>query len=151
MNEQLTSASIWSVLDNLSEGVIMAEANGIIAYINQSALSGCGFADRSDDVLQMDDLFMSDQDWPVLMIPPTQTELQVKNGRFYQFQVPTPPKLHSNYLYTGCYRFQPNGRYRAAYHAYKHQQRTQFRRKITAYRRRFAKYRLAACFTLVER
>ncbi|NHZ72055.1 MAG: GAF domain-containing protein, partial [Aquificales bacterium] len=86
MNEQLISASIWSVLDNLTEGVILAEANGTIEYINKSALSACGIRDHASDVSQMDDLFTSARDWHILMQAPANLELQVKSGRFYQFQ-----------------------------------------------------------------
>jgi PAS domain S-box-containing protein len=85
MNKQLASASIWNVLDNLTEGVIIAEVNGTIVYINQSALSACGIDNQEDAVSQMDDLFAYGQDWHHLVDAPASVELQVQNGRFYQF------------------------------------------------------------------
>ncbi|MBE2220232.1 MAG: GAF domain-containing protein [Anaerolineae bacterium] len=86
MNKQLTSASIWSVLDNLTEGVIIAEANGAIAYVNQAAISACSIMGLDNDILQMDNLFADAQDWHGLMEAPATVVLQVNDGRSYLFQ-----------------------------------------------------------------
>jgi signal transduction histidine kinase len=87
MNEQVTSASTWHVLDHLSEGVIIAEADGAILYINQAAIQTCRFDGAADDdLLSLRDVFTASQEWEVLLDPPAVVELKAGNGRFYHFQ-----------------------------------------------------------------
>ncbi|PIE80100.1 MAG: hypothetical protein CSA11_09315 [Chloroflexi bacterium] len=94
MNEQLTSASLWSVLDNLKEGVIIAENNGAIAYVNQSALVACGLDNLAQDVHHLSDLFAPVQNWQQLLTPPANAELQARNGRYYTYH----SHLYQNYI-----------------------------------------------------
>ncbi len=86
MNEQLTSASTWHVLDNLSEGVILVEIDGTLVYINQAAQQTCNVYQFEEEELSLGALFDYSQAWEALLEAPTTVELQAGNGRFYQFR-----------------------------------------------------------------
>ncbi|HID52813.1 MAG TPA: PAS domain-containing protein, partial [Anaerolineae bacterium] len=46
MEKELTSAMVWNLLDDLDEGIIVADANGIVLFKNRAALSLSGLKDE---------------------------------------------------------------------------------------------------------
>ncbi|MCP4415935.1 MAG: GAF domain-containing protein [Chloroflexi bacterium] len=81
MEKESTSAMIWSLFDSLHEGILIAETNGAILYLNDAA--GV-FLDLASDVSSFQAaayLFSNPDSWQNCLTPPFDTTISGENGR----------------------------------------------------------------------
>ncbi len=81
MEKELTSAMAWSLLDDLDEGIIVTDVNGIILYNNPAALSLSGLLDEASSLAQIESYFAPEAEWGGLLNPPEEMTLLSTNGR----------------------------------------------------------------------
>ncbi|MCA9873297.1 MAG: GAF domain-containing protein [Anaerolineales bacterium] len=84
MEKEFISALDFRVLDPLTEGVLMVEADGAIRYMNQAAKDLCSLEDDARTPAHLRQIFMDFTVDNLLMDPPGETEVQLANGRFLQ-------------------------------------------------------------------
>lgn len=90
MEKELTSAMIWSLLDSLHEGVLIAETDGTILYLNDAAGA---LLDLAPDILSLqaaEHLFSHPHSWQDCLTTPFECIVPGKDGR--------PLNLHSHSL-----------------------------------------------------
>lgn len=81
MEKEFTSAMAWNLLNNLDEGIIIADVNGTVIYKNLAALSVLGLEVEADSLVRIDDYFAPETTWMKLLDPPTTKTLPSANGR----------------------------------------------------------------------
>jgi signal transduction histidine kinase len=79
MEKELTPVSAWSVLEHLQEGVILAEPDGLVRYLNEAARYLC---DCQAGLRTLADIAAIGADWGALLTAPGTLELGLTNGRF---------------------------------------------------------------------
>ncbi len=90
MEKELTSAMIWSLFDSLHEGVLIAETNGTILYINDAAGALLNLAPDVSSLQMTAHLFASPNGWQDCLTPPFECHITAEDGR--------PLNLHSHPL-----------------------------------------------------
>lgn len=81
MEKELTSAMIWSLFDSLHEGVLIAETNGTILYLNDTAGDLLNLAPEAASLQAAAKLFTPPQSWKDCLNPPFKTTISEGNGR----------------------------------------------------------------------
>ena len=84
MEKELISALDFRVLDPLTEGVIMVEADGAIQYMNHAAAVLCGLEKGPQNPVRLRHIFSDRAVESRLLNPPCQIEVRMPNGRFLQ-------------------------------------------------------------------
>ncbi len=95
MDKQLASARAWSLLDNLSEGVLITNMNGSIVYCNQAAATMLDLKQQDSSVAELELNQTIATDWQALLSPPAKIGLPSENGRILSLQS-TPYTLEDN-------------------------------------------------------
>ncbi|MAT97619.1 MAG: hypothetical protein CL608_10790 [Anaerolineaceae bacterium] len=90
MEKELTSAMIWSLFDSLHEGVLIAEPDGTILYLNEAAGALLDLAPDVSSLQVTDRLFSHPNSWQDCLTPPFECIVTAENGR--------PLNLHSHAL-----------------------------------------------------
>lgn len=75
----LNPVSAWSVLEHLQEGVILAESDGRVRYVNEAARRLCGCEGGLTELAEIDAPLA---DWQALLDAPGRMEVGLDNGRF---------------------------------------------------------------------
>lgn len=86
MEKELTSAMIWSLFDSLHEGILIAEPDGTILYLNEAAGALLNWAPDADSLQAVAHLFPSATSWQDCLTPPFECTLTGKNGRSLNLQ-----------------------------------------------------------------
>lgn len=86
MKKELTSAITWAFLDNLTEGVIVAETNGTIRYINQAGQKLLGLQQNVPSLTEVYQVVAPHEVWQSLLNPPVETYLHTVDGRILHLQ-----------------------------------------------------------------
>ncbi|HFQ92421.1 MAG TPA: PAS domain-containing protein, partial [Anaerolineae bacterium] len=81
MEKELTSAMAWNLLDDLDDGVIVADINGIVLYKNRAALSLSGLEDEASSLARIETYFAPEAECGDLLNPPKDMNLPSVNGR----------------------------------------------------------------------
>ncbi len=81
MEKELTSAMIWSLFDSLHEGVLIAEIDGTILYLNDAAAALLNLASDVSSFQAAAHLFKSPTQWQHCLTPPFDTTFRDENGR----------------------------------------------------------------------
>ena len=81
MEKELITALDFRVLDPLSEGVLIVEADGVIQYMNRAARTLFGLNESASTPTQLRQIFSGAASEVVLLKPPGQMELRLANGR----------------------------------------------------------------------
>ncbi len=81
MEKELTSAMIWSLFDSLHEGILIAETDGTILYLNDTASALLNIAPDVVSLSAASSLFPSPSSWQACLTPPFETTITVQNGR----------------------------------------------------------------------
>lgn len=71
----------WNLLDDLDEGIIVADTNGVILYKNHAALSLTGLKSGANPSLRLETCFAPEAAWEKLLEPPEEAVLLSGNGR----------------------------------------------------------------------
>ena len=82
----MTSATTWTLLDNLNEGVILIETDGAVRYTNPAARSLLGLNHNAPSLAEIYQVVAPNETWQVLLNPPAETRLQANNGRILDLQ-----------------------------------------------------------------
>ncbi len=90
MEKELTSAMIWSLFDSLHEGILIAETDGTILYLNKAASALLDLAPDVSSLQVADHLFSRPDSWQDCLTPPFECIVTAENGR--------PLNLHSHAL-----------------------------------------------------
>lgn len=90
MEKELTSAMIWSLFDSLHEGVLIAETNGTILYLNDTAGELLNLTPGVATLQAAANFFTPPHSWEDCLTPPFATTILLKNGRILN--------LHSRYI-----------------------------------------------------
>jgi signal transduction histidine kinase len=81
MEKELTSAMIWSLFDSLHEGILIAETDGTILYLNEAAGTLLGLASNVTSLQATNHLFAKPNRWTDCLNPPFSITIAVENGR----------------------------------------------------------------------
>jgi signal transduction histidine kinase len=81
MEKELTSTMIWSMFDSLHEGVLIAETDGTILYLNDAAGVLLDLAPDVSSFQAAANLFSNPNSWQTCLIPPFGTTISDENGR----------------------------------------------------------------------
>ena len=81
MEKELTSAMIWSLFDSLHEGVLIAETNGTILYLNGTAGELLNLTPEVASLQAAADFFTPPHSWEDCLTPPFATTILLENGR----------------------------------------------------------------------
>lgn len=84
MEKELTSAMIWSLFDSLHEGVLIAETDGTILYLNDAAAALLNLASDVSSFQAAAHLFSKPTDWQHCLTPPFDITFRNENGRILQ-------------------------------------------------------------------
>jgi PAS domain S-box-containing protein len=82
MNKQLTPDVTWQFLDNLHEGIIIVNRDGMIQYINSSAKEIFGLEDGISSLDQLYQLIAPHEDWQMLCTADFVTTVTVGDKEF---------------------------------------------------------------------
>ncbi|MCA9898184.1 MAG: GAF domain-containing protein [Anaerolineales bacterium] len=82
MEKELTSAMIWSLFDSLHEGILIAETDGTILYLNDAAGMFLGLPSHVSSLQALSHLFTPPTQWQECLSPPFSTTISAENGRF---------------------------------------------------------------------
>ena len=80
MEKELTSAMIWSLFDSLHEGVLIAETDGTILYLNEAAGALLNLALDISSFQDVGHLFTT-VSWQDCFAPPFETTITLEDGR----------------------------------------------------------------------
>lgn len=80
MEQELTSAITWDFLENLTEGIVVADKKGTIHYLNAAAKMLLGVQQRPTSLEQVYQVVAPDKDWQVLLNPPVERYLHTDRG-----------------------------------------------------------------------
>ncbi len=86
MKKFLTSAMTWAFLDNLTEGVIVAEANGDIRHINKAGQTLLGLQHKVSSLPEVYQAIAPNQLWQSLLNPPVEVHLQTAAGHVLRLE-----------------------------------------------------------------
>ncbi|MCB8928322.1 MAG: GAF domain-containing protein [Ardenticatenaceae bacterium] len=81
MEKELTSAMIWSLFDSLHEGILIAETDGKILYLNEAAGDLLGLSPEATSLQALSHLFTPSLRWQDCLTPPFATPVALANGR----------------------------------------------------------------------
>ena len=70
MEKELTSAMIWSLFDRLHEGILIAEPDGTILYLNDAAGALLNLAPDVTSLQVLNPLFTIPNKWDDCLTPP---------------------------------------------------------------------------------
>lgn len=86
MEKELTSAMIWSLFDSLHEGVLIAETDGTILYLNETAGDLLNLAPEVVSLQAAAKFFSPLHSWKACLNPPFKTTVALENGRSLTLQ-----------------------------------------------------------------
>jgi signal transduction histidine kinase len=81
MEKELTSAITWNLLDDLSDGILLAEFDGTVLYSNQAARTLLGLSHPVRFLDEVPQVLASDESWSDLLNRPAVVTLHTDNGR----------------------------------------------------------------------
>lgn len=81
MEKELTSAITWNLLDDLSEGVILANTDGTVVYSNKSAVTLLGLDHSVSSLDAVHQVLASQGTWRELLDAPAALPIHLANGR----------------------------------------------------------------------
>ena len=81
MEKELTSAMIWSLFDSLHEGVLIAETDGTILYLNDTAGDLLDLTPEAVSLQAAANFFTPPHSWKDCLTPPFETTVVLENGR----------------------------------------------------------------------
>ena len=90
MENELTSAMIWSLFDNLHEGILIAEADGTILYMNEAAGTLLNLAPDVSSLEALAHLFATPSKWQACLAPSFEATIMVEGNRLLN--------LHSHHI-----------------------------------------------------
>ncbi|MCP4426807.1 MAG: GAF domain-containing protein, partial [Chloroflexi bacterium] len=99
MEQELTSAIAWTFLDNLNEGVILIESNGVVQYANSAAHSLLGLDHKAISLAEIyQTVAPHDETWQTLLAPPAKTRLRANDGRILTIEAKPIPNYDHNLI-----------------------------------------------------
>lgn len=81
MEKELTSAITWNSLDDLSDGIILADTDGNVLYSNQAAITLLGLRHQVHLLDEVPQVLASDNNWVDLLKQPAGVQLHTNHGR----------------------------------------------------------------------
>ncbi|VAW34078.1 hypothetical protein MNBD_CHLOROFLEXI01-29, partial [hydrothermal vent metagenome] len=81
MEKEITSAMIWSLFDSLHEGILIAETDGTILYLNDAAAALLNLSSDVSSFKAAAHLFSNPTEWQQCLTPPFDTTFRDENGR----------------------------------------------------------------------
>jgi PAS domain S-box-containing protein len=81
MEQELTTSTTWTLLDNLDEGVLVVGKNGAVNYINQAAINLMGFSTSINPKKKTAQYLSGTNIWHNLLSPPHETILHTPMGK----------------------------------------------------------------------
>ncbi|MCA9942514.1 MAG: GAF domain-containing protein [Anaerolineales bacterium] len=97
MEKELASAMIWSLFDSLHEGILIAEPDGTIIYVNEAAGALLNLAPDISSLQLLDHLIAPPHSWQDCLVPPFDDTLTTENGRLLTLHC-HPLELNQNAL-----------------------------------------------------
>lgn len=91
MEQELTSATTWTFLDHLNEGVIILTADGTVQYSNPAARLLLDLGSATSSLAEIYQIVAPYDTWQMLLNPPAKVRLQVGNGRVVEIQAKSVP------------------------------------------------------------